>query len=100
MICNLIASNFVFESFEAKRDFIRERRNLPELHETNIENIPDESDELLVIDAIWEEIDEPDIPEPLLNWALPSKHDIFIECGANTAKNKPCKLDILTCPFH
>jgi hypothetical protein len=107
--CNSIAGDRVFESFDAKRDFIRQRRIeldypvIPDKQDLQAYD-DDDSGEPWIIDAIWEELDESDFPDnPDLDPkpALPAhKVQVWIECGLLTGSGKGCKLDISYCPFH
>lgn len=106
-VCNSIAGSLVFQSFDDKRAYIRQRRT--ELGysciggDSAIADEPDTEDnsgELVMIDAIWEAVDEPGIEDDSgAMWTICAQY-VYIHCGARTSKGTPCKLDILNCPFH
>ena len=89
-VCNSIAGSLVFQSFDDKRAYVRQRRT--ELGYSCIggdsviagePDIEDDSGELVMIDAIWEVVDD---------------EDTF--CGKTNSKGKPCKLRKAECAFH
>lgn len=97
--CNLVASDLMFPSFDAKRDYIRKRRNLPESGIRYEQDIPDdtnkqdETGELVMIDAVWEELDESDETD--------TSSESYEPCGAvSWYTDEPCVQDKARCPWH
>jgi hypothetical protein len=66
MPCNLAASAFVFDSFEAKRAFIRKRRGIPGAAPAPVaeEDPGDDEPSVTVVDAVWGEPEDEDWPRP------------------------------------
>lgn len=99
--CNSIAGAKVFQTFDEKRDFIRQRRTelgyptIPD--KSDIEDKGWETDEPWIIDAIWEEL-----PEASENWDDSDNYDDSdsFRCEGVTYKGKRCKLDKSECAFH
>jgi hypothetical protein len=111
MPCNLAASSFVFDSFEAKQAFIRKRRKIsgtpPTLAVEPDDNDPDDDDdpdgEPWIVDAVWEELpeaDEPDEDEPDDEPWLSDPDYADALCGGITKKGTPCKQSKALCLLH
>jgi len=103
MRCNLRASNLWFPTFDAKRDYLRQ--TAPTVCETGITEESDDDDndgELIMQDAIWEELPESDIEDidDVSSYNEQAEYREIGLCGHITKRGMYCPIPIDECTFH
>jgi hypothetical protein len=100
MNCNQRASSLVFESFDAKRDYLRQ--TVAYTGETDVTEEPDYTGELVMQPAVWEELPESgidDIDDVSAYNEQAELRQIGL-CAQLTRKGKYCELSADKCTFH